>query len=202
MIVGTLASVSAYSAGANGRNAWYMEAVSTLQGWGVLSGEDADAAVAGKTISRAQFNLWVAKILSQKTDKLWDASTETRYEDVENAENKAELYPEAIAYTTANGIVQGYTTQAPYQFGPNDNLKLGQAAAVVVRLLSRMGNSEALFSATYMKLSRHPLGKLHSWQKLTTSALSMKHTVKIAQTTPKLLLLHTAKLHTFSTKQQ
>lgn len=151
MIVGTLASVSAYSAGANGRNAWYMEAVSTLQGWGVLSGEDADAAVAGKTISRAQFNLWVAKILSQKTDKLWDASTETRYEDVENAENKAELYPEAIAYTTANGIVQGYTTQAPYQFGPNDNLKLGQAAAVVVRLLSRMGNSEALFSATYMK---------------------------------------------------
>lgn len=151
MIVGTLASVSAYSAGANGRNAWYMEAVSTLQGWGVLTGEDADAAVAGKTISRAQFNLWVAKILSQKTDKLWDASTETRYEDVENAENKAELYPEAIAYTTANGIVQGYTTQAPYQFGPNDNLKLGQAAAVVVRLLSRMGNSEALFSATYMK---------------------------------------------------
>lgn len=151
MIVGTLASVSAYSAGANGRNAWYMEAVSTLQGWGVLSGEDADAAVAGKTISRAQFNLWVAKILSQKTDKLWDASTETRYEDVENAENKSELYPEAIAYTTANGIVQGYTTQAPYQFGPNDNLKLGQAAAVVVRLLSRMGNSEALFSATYMK---------------------------------------------------
>lgn len=151
MIVGTLASVSAYSAGANGRNAWYMEAVSTLQGWGVLSGEDADAAVAGKTISRAQFNLWVAKILSQKTDKLWDASTETRYEDVENAENKAELHPEAIAYTTANGIVQGYTTQAPYQFGPNDNLKLGQAAAVVVRLLSRMGNSEALFSATYMK---------------------------------------------------
>lgn len=151
MIVGTLASVSAYSAGVNGRNAWYMEAVSTLQGWGVLTGEDADAAVAGKTISRAQFNLWVAKILSQKTDKLWDASTETRYEDVENAENKAELYPEAIAYTTANGIVQGYTTQAPYQFGPNDNLKLGQAAAVVVRLLSRMGNSEALFSATYMK---------------------------------------------------
>lgn len=151
MIVGTLASVSAYSAGANGRNAWYMEAVSTLQGWGVLTGEDADAAVAGKTISRAQFNLWVAKILSQKTDKLWDASTETRYEDVENAENKAELHPEAIAYTTANGIVQGYTTQAPYQFGPNDNLKLGQAAAVVVRLLSRMGNSEALFSATYMK---------------------------------------------------
>lgn len=151
MIVGTLASVSAYSAGVNGRNAWYMEAVSTLQGWGVLSGEDADAAVAGKTISRAQFNLWVAKILSQKTDKLWDASTETRYEDVENAENKSELYPEAIAYTTANGIVQGYTTQAPYQFGPNDNLKLGQAAAVVVRLLSRMGNSEALFSATYMK---------------------------------------------------
>ena len=151
MIVGTLASVSAYSAGANGRNAWYMEAVSTLQGWGVLSGEDADAAVAGKTISRAQFNLWVAKILSQKTDKLWDASTETRYEDVENAENKAELYPEAIAYTTANGIVQGYTTQAPYQFGPNDNLKLGQAAAVVVRLLSRMGNQEALFSSTYMK---------------------------------------------------
>lgn len=151
MIVGTLASVSAYSAGVNGRNAWYMEAVSTLQGWGVLTGEDADAAVAGKTISRAQFNLWVAKILSQKTDKLWDASTETRYEDVENAENKAELHPEAIAYTTANGIVQGYTTQAPYQFGPNDNLKLGQAAAVVVRLLSRMGNSEALFSATYMK---------------------------------------------------
>lgn len=151
MMVGALASVSAYSASATGRTAWYMEAVSTLQGWGVLTGEDADAAVAGKTISRAQFNLWVAKILSQKTDKLWDASTETRYEDVENAENKAELHPEAIAYTTANGIVQGYTTQAPYQFGPNDNLKLGQAAAVVVRLLSRMGNSEALFSATYMK---------------------------------------------------
>lgn len=151
MAVGTLASVSAYNVSANPRTGWTSKAVGELQAWGVLSEADADAAAAGKLISRDTFNLWVAKILSQKTDKFWDASTETRYEDVENASNKSELHPEAIAYTTANGIVQGYTSAAPYQFGPNDNLKLGQAAAVVVRLLSRMGNETALFSSTYMK---------------------------------------------------
>ncbi len=134
MVIGAFASVSAYNVGSTGYTTWFSEAVGKLQGWGIITADDAAAANRGDKVDRNTFTLWVAKMLAQDVDKIWSTSDDTRYEDVTSGHNT-----EAINYATSNGIVQGYTTTAPYTFGPDDVLKLGQAAAVVIRFLSRFG---------------------------------------------------------------
>lgn len=145
MMLGTFASVSALS---NGSQAWFADAVYDLQSWGVLTEDDVTAAMNGTGINRKTFTLWVAKILSQDIDgQIWGQEAITRYDDV-----TADDEPYAIAYATANGIVKGYNEGPDYQFGPNDNLILGQAAVVVIRLLSRFGDQGSnYFSSTYIE---------------------------------------------------
>lgn len=149
MVVGTLASASAFSVGAQ---AWFADAVYDLQAWGVITESDVDSAMKSEIIDRKTFTLWVAKILSQDCDgKIWEEQVETRYEDVEYAEGSDDN-SSAIAYATANGIVRGYNEGPDYQFGPDDSLKLGQAATIVIRLLSRFGGQGVdLYSTTYLK---------------------------------------------------
>lgn len=145
MMLGTFASVSALS---NGSQAWFADAVYDLQSWGVITEDDVTAAMNGTGINRKTFTLWVAKILSQDIDgKIWGQEAITRYDDV-----TADDEPYAIAYATANGIVKGYNEGPDYEFGPNDNLILGQAAVVVIRLLSRFGDQGSnYFSSTYIE---------------------------------------------------
>ena len=138
MIVGTFASVSAFTL--TNQQAWFADAVYDLQNWGIITESDVESAMTNKTIDRKTFTLWVAKILSQDVDgKIWEKGVETRYEDVNYGEdNDDNSY--AIAYATANGIVKGYNEGPNYQFGPDDALKLGQGAVIVIRLLSRFGD--------------------------------------------------------------
>ncbi|MBE6653928.1 MAG: hypothetical protein E7608_00560 [Ruminococcaceae bacterium] len=148
MIVGTFASVSAFNL--SNQQAWFADAVYDLQNWGVITESDVESAMAQKTIDRKTFTLWVAKILSQDVDgKIWEKGVETRYEDV-NYEDGNDDNSYAIAYATANGIVKGYNEGPNYQFGPDDALKLGQGAVIVIRLLSRFGDKGSL-SSTYLK---------------------------------------------------
>lgn len=149
MIVGTFASVSAFSVGAQ---AWYADAIYDLQAWGVITEDDVDSAMNNKIIDRKTFTLWVAKILSQDCDgKIWEEQVETRYDDVEYAAGSDDN-SSAIAYATANGIVRGYNEGPDYQFGPDDSLKLGQGAVIVIRLLSRFGDQGSdLYSTTYLQ---------------------------------------------------
>lgn len=148
MIVGTFASVSAFSVGAQ---AWFADAIYDLQAWGVITEDDVDSAMNNKIIDRKTFTLWVAKILSQDCDgKIWEEQVETRYDDVEYAAGSDDN-SSAIAYATANGIVRGYNEGPDYQFGPDDSLKLGQGAVIVIRLLSRFGDQGGeLYSSTYL----------------------------------------------------
>lgn len=151
MIIGTFASVSAFSS----TNAWYADAAYGLQSWGVITSEDVESAMAGKIIDRKTFTLWVAKVLSQDVDdQIWDTQTETRYEDVDYSEGSDDN-SSAIAYATANGIVRGYT-EGPdhYIFGPDDSLKLGQAATIIIRLLDRFGYT-GIVQSTYIKLAEN-----------------------------------------------
>ncbi len=148
MIVGTFASVSAFSL--SNHQAWFADAVYDLQNWGVITEGDVESAMANKTIDRKSFTLWIAKILSQDVDgKIWEKGVETRYEDVNYGDdNDDNSY--AIAYATANGIVKGYNEGPNYQFGPDDALKLGQGAVIVIRLLSRFGDQGLYYSSTYL----------------------------------------------------
>ena len=149
MIVGTFASVSAFTL--TNQQAWFADAVYDLQNWGVITESDVDSAMSNKTIDRKTFTLWVAKILSQDVDgQIWEKGVETRYEDVNYGDdNDDNSY--AIAYATANGIVKGYNEGPNYQFGPDDALKLGQGAVIVIRLLSRFGDQGLYYSTTYLK---------------------------------------------------
>lgn len=149
MIVGTFASVSAFTL--TNQQAWFADAVYDLQNWGIITESDVESAMTNKTIDRKTFTLWVAKILSQDVDgKIWEKGVETRYEDVNYGEdNDDNSY--AIAYATANGIVKGYNEGPNYQFGPDDALKLGQGAVIVIRLLSRFGDQGLYYSTTYLK---------------------------------------------------
>lgn len=149
MIVGTFASVSAFTL--TNQQAWFADAVYDLQNWGVITESDVESAMAQKTIDRKTFTLWVAKILSQDVDgKIWEKGVETRYEDV-NYDDANDDNSYAIAYATANGIVRGYNEGPNYQFGPDDALKLGQGAVIVIRLLSRFGDQGLYYSTTYLK---------------------------------------------------
>lgn len=148
MIVSAFASVSAFTL--TNQQAWFADAVYDLQNWGIIGESDVDSAMSNKTIDRKTFTLWVAKILSQDVDgKIWEKGVETRYEDVNYGDdNDDNSY--AIAYATANGIVKGYSEGPNYTFGPDDALKLGQGAVIVIRLLSRFGDKGSL-SATYLE---------------------------------------------------
>lgn len=148
MIVSAFASVSAFTL--TNQQAWFADAVYDLQNWGIIGESDVESAMTNKTIDRKTFTLWVAKILSQDVDgKIWEKGVETRYEDVNYGDdNDDNSY--AIAYATANGIVKGYNEGPNYTFGPDDALKLGQGAVIVIRLLSRFGDKGSL-SATYLE---------------------------------------------------
>lgn len=148
MVIGTFASVSAFTL--TNQQAWFADAVYDLQNWGVITEADVESAMSDKTIDRKTFTLWVAKILSQDVDgQIWEKGVETRYEDVNYGDdNDDNSY--AIAYATANGIVKGYSEGPNYTFGPDDALKLGQGAVIVIRLLSRFGDKGSL-SATYLE---------------------------------------------------
>ena len=148
MIVSAFASVSAFTL--TNQQAWFADAVYDLQNWGIIGESDVDSAMSNKTIDRKTFTLWVAKILSQDVDgQIWGKGVETRYEDVNyGADNDDNSY--AIAYATANGIVKGYSEGPNYTFGPDDALKLGQGAVIVIRLLSRFGDQGSI-SSTYLK---------------------------------------------------
>ena len=127
MVVGMFASVSAAK-----NTAWYSEGVRYIEGIGVATiGNTAD-----EKITRDEFVLWVAKIESGNVkDSYWTGAATTSFTDVTEENNQV-----AIKYSEMRGFIEG---NGDGTFAPDKNITLGEAAAVIVRLMRYQSKVES-----------------------------------------------------------
>ncbi len=118
MVVGMFASVSAANI------AWYAEGVNVIESLGIAT----IGSTAEDKITRDEFVLWVAKIESGLVaDSYWTSAMATPFTDVTEENNQA-----AIAYSYSRDFIVG---NGDGTFSPDKNLTLGEASAVIVRLM-------------------------------------------------------------------
>ncbi len=118
MVVGTFASVSAANV------AWYADGVKVIESLGIAT----IGSTAEDKITRDEFVLWVAKIESGLVaDSYWTSAMATPFTDVTEEHNQA-----AIAYSYSRDFIVG---NGDGTFAPDKNITLGEASAVIVRLM-------------------------------------------------------------------
>lgn len=127
MVAGMFASVSAAK-----NTAWYSEGVRYIESIGVATiGNTAD-----EKITRDEFVLWIAKIESGNVkDAYWTGAANTIFTDVTEENNQV-----AIKYSQMRGFIEG---NGDGTFAPDKNITLGEAAAVIVRLMRYQSKVES-----------------------------------------------------------
>ncbi|MBQ0125376.1 MAG: S-layer homology domain-containing protein, partial [Clostridiales bacterium] len=127
MFVVTTAAVSV-SAGAD-ESAWYIKAVRYLDNLTI-----SDIGAKGdEPVSRDEFVTWVSKIEShQLVEEAWNVhryvtAATSVFTDVEDSDHKG-----AIGYAVNRGFIEGYGDKT---FGPHNTVKLGEASAIIVRMM-------------------------------------------------------------------
>ena len=150
-IVGSCASLSAYSAGGK----WYSTAVN----WIEANGIDTVGSTADSEIDRNTFAMWIAKIESTFVDdKLWDDKVDsTSFADVKPGDH----YYAAIAYAEESGFIQG---DGDGNFYPDRVITFAEACAIITRVMGYEEFFEAYYTADHTKYSTYDEWYKANWQ--------------------------------------
>jgi hypothetical protein len=115
----------------------FQEAVNVMTDLGIACGYEDGTFGEADPVERQQIALWIAKIMTGKTDATYvannfvDGTNYTAFVDVEDAED-LDVYTGAINYAANNGIIVGTTATT---FEPTADVLLQDVFAMVVRML-------------------------------------------------------------------
>jgi uncharacterized repeat protein (TIGR02543 family) len=127
-------------------NAWYADAIHALASMGILEGREGNKFDPDTPITRAEFATIAVRFASQKPEG------EVFFQDV----SKDAWYYSYVTQCAAFGWIEGYEDDT---FRPDENIRRGEAATIVNRMLGRQADEEYIDShsqelASFVDLSQ------------------------------------------------
>lgn len=148
-------------------NAWYADAIHALASMGILEGREGNKFDPDTPITRAEFATIAVRFASQKPEG------EVFFQDV----SKDAWYYSYVTQCAAFGWIEGYEDDT---FRPDENIRRGEAATIVNRMLGRQADEEYIDShsqelASFVDLSQDHWAYYHIMEAINSHDYEKKN---------------------------